>query len=228
MNLTLLTQMSAPALESISIADAIATAYPTVEVRESAPGCWGHSGDFHLRGETLTVPSGNYSSRKHYHRASSCVMEVESARRRLNVRPLFLLEGRAWNGDYGSMKKTYFLFGANEDGSFFLHKIRPNAGTSLEAARRWMWALRDDEEIAQRQGDLAFVTRNRRISGTVLDMDAIVIENHTVHADTIRTTTHKVFVENPRAVHAEHGETSQLAGWFECRLARQWQLGYGD
>ena len=227
LTLTGLTRMTETQLSTVRVTDALHTAYPRLVVREDTPHCFGHDGNLQLTGETLTVPEGSYSSRKHFHRASTHAVEVESAKRKLNARPLFLLKSRAYNGDYSSMKESFFLFGANEDDSYFLHKIRPNAGESIETARQWMWELTADEAILERQGDLAFISK-KRPAGTRQETVSITIGNHTVHAEEIRITKHKLFVKAASAIHAEHGETPVVPGWSEVRLARQWEHGYGD
>lgn len=227
MRLTDLTKMNRAELANIKVDAAIATAYPIKIVPES-PGSWGHSGDFRISKKGLHIPEGIYSSRKHYHRNSARVVAVETARRKLNVAPLFLLEGRAWNGDYRYMKTTCYLFSQNEDRTYFLHKVRPNVGESLTTARAWMWELRDAEHIARRQGDLAFIPKARGY-GAIAEDSEIRIGNHIVNADTLKQTKHRIYALNPRAEHAEHDAVDTLTGWYELRLARAWTLsGRGD
>jgi len=104
----------------VEFAQAIAAAYPEIEIKTSTPGCWGHSGNLELRGRTLWVPSGKYSSSKHFHTAGCGIISVEGSRHKHNLKgcPLYLLRGYAYSGDFGSVKSTYWIFGKNEDGSF--------------------------------------------------------------------------------------------------------------
>ena len=157
LNISALSQMASHALMPLSVPDVLSAAFPALEVQSSAPGCWGHGGDVVISASKITIPDGTYSSRKHYHRASSAVIGFESGRRKLNIAPVVLIETKTWNGDFGAMKTSYFLISRNEDGSHFAHKIRPSAGGSLESARRWMWHLAEGEVVAARQGDLALI-----------------------------------------------------------------------
>ena len=218
LKISALSQMSSVQLAALPVQDVLQTAFPALEVKSSAPGCWGHGGDITVGKGMVSVPDGTYSSQKHFHRASSAVVGFESGRRKLNIAPLVLIETKAWNGDFGAMKTSYFLISRNEDGSHFAHKIRPNAGGSIESARRWMWELREGESVSARQGDLALISVNRP-SGSVSEVAAV--GNHFVEADEVRATKHKLYALNPALSHEEHRPVA-LDGWFELRLARAW------
>lgn len=232
---------------------AIKDVFPDIKIKEESPGAWGHNGNLVLRepllDETnykLIIPSGEYKSNKHYHSCYTGIVAVESGYRKLNFSTLFLLVGIAYNGDYRSLKKTYWLLGKNEDSSYFLHKIRPKAvndilypngsygevnrdASSVEVmnnVRKWMWSLKRGEEVAARQGDVAFIPKNRA-SGTLLNAKAEEVGNHLIYADAIKRTVHKIYFLNPVAKHPEHYSV-QLEGWYEVRMAKQWELGYGD
>lgn len=211
---------------NVDFTEAIHSAYPSVGINFSAPGCWGHSADLTLDGTELTVPDGKYTSNKHFHTAGHSIIEVESGKRKLNKRPLFLLSGRAYNGDYKSLKQTYFLFAQNEDKSFFLHKVRPSYGESgLKWARAWMWSIKKDETIEARQGDLAFIRKKRKAGSEV--GSTVEIGNHTINADQIFQTKHRTYAVNPVATHGEH-HSIELDGVYELRLAKVWGGGCGD
>ena len=96
----------------------------------------------------------------------------------------------------------------------------------MDKVRQWMWTLKDGEKIADRQGDVAFIPKTRMV-GTRQSGPYIEVGNHRVYANEIRQTKHKVFVRNPHALHGEHKEV-KLEGIFEVRMARQWELGFGD
>lgn len=219
LTISALSRFSNEGLASLNAGDVLKTAFPELEIKTAAPGCWGHGGDVSVRNTSITLPDGTYSSRKHYHRASSAVVGFETGRKKLNIAPVVLVETRAWNGDYGSMKVSYFLISRNEDSSFFAHKIRPSAGASLDTARAWMWQLRDNETVSARQGDLALIPITRP-AGSVSETDSL--GNHFVTADEVRATKHKFYALNPALSHEEHNPVA-LKGWFELRLARAWQ-----
>lgn len=218
LKISALSKMAVEQLTALPVQDVLQAAFPALEVQPSAPGCWGHGGDITISKGTVSVPDGAYSSRKHFHRVSSAVVGFESGRRKLNIAPLVLIETKSWNGDFGSMKTSYFLVSRNEDGSHFAHKIRPNAGGSIESARRWMWQLREGESVSARQGDLALIPVSKpRASVSEIDN----LGNHFVDADEVRATKRKVYAFNPTLSHEEHRPIS-LSGWFELRLARAW------
>lgn len=156
---------------------------------------------------------------------------VESSRSKHNLKgcPLYLLRGYFFNGDYGSLKQTYWIFGKNEDNSFFLHKIRPCIGETgdYDQIRRWMWQLKGQETLAARQGDLGFIPKKRAAGQIDLASHTVQIGNHTIHGEAIYRTANRTYVLNPRAEHGEHYAV-QKQGIFELRLARQWELGAGD
>ena len=219
LKISALSQMASHVLMPLSVKDVLAAAFPALEVQSSAPGCWGHGGDVVVSKSVISIPDGTYTSRKHFHRASSAVVGFESGRRKLNIAPLVLIETKAWNGDFGSMKTSYFLISRNEDGSHFAHKIRPNAGGSIESARRWMWHLSEGEVVAARQGDLALIPVPKP-RASVSEISSV--GNHFVEADEVRATKRKIYALNPSLSHEEHRPVS-LEGWFELRLARAWR-----
>jgi hypothetical protein len=216
---------------NVDFAEAIAVAYPEVAIKVSEPGCFGHSGNIALQDKRLSVPGGKYASAKHFHTAGCGVVAVESSRKKHNLSgcPLYLLRGYAYNGDYKNLQKTYWIFGRNEDGSFFLHKIRPCVGETadLDAVRRWMWSLKGKEELAARQGDLGFIAKTRPAGQIDLVFQAVQIGNHLVFSDVVYRTKNRIYVINPRAEHGEH-HIVKMQGVYELRLARQWLLGFGD
>lgn len=218
LKISAISKMAAEPLTALPVSDVLKTAFPSIEVQSSAPGCWGHGGDVTVRKGVVSVPDGTYASNKHFHRASSAVVGFESGRRKLNIAPLVLIETKAWNGDFGSMKTSYFLISRNEDGSHFAHKIRPNAGDSIESARRWMWQLREGESVSARQGDLALIPVSKP-RASVSEIEAV--GNHFVDADEVRATKRRIYALNPALSHQEHRAVS-LSGWFELRLARAW------
>jgi hypothetical protein len=214
-----------------NFAAAIAVAYPEIEVKRSEPGCWGHNAEIDLEDKVLTLPSGSYSSNKHLHTAGHSLIEVEDARQcKLNLagNPLYLISGRAYNGDYRSLKKTYFLFSRNEDGSFFCHKIRPSAAAGgLDSVRNWVWRIEEGEKILARQGDLEFI-KTAKLGGKPQSVSCVQLGNHTVRALAIQQTKYKIWALNPIASHGEHDRV-QVVGWCELRLGRAWSpVGRSD
>jgi hypothetical protein len=212
----------------------ITAAYPEVTFATHAPGCWGANPDIILRGKELNCPDGQYSSAKHFHSAGHDILAMEtSAECNLNIagNPLFLLVGRAFNGDYQTLSRTFFLFGRNEDGSFFLHKIRPQAakGGDLTSCRNWMWAIKAGERIAARQGDLGFISRESgKPAGKWVDLKTIRFGNHSVEAEEWRVTSAgRAFGFNITASHGEHDPVF-VEGWTEARLARAWGSSSAD
>jgi len=164
----------------------------------------------------------NINQINNYHNAGHSILNIESAQNRYNNRPLFLLCGRAYNGDYHSLKKTYYLFGQNEDGSFFLHKIRPKVGETadFDEIRKWIWQLKDNETVQERQGDIVFIRKEKPARNAKLfinDVSKIVIDSHEIYFENCFKTSKKTFVYNPHSYHREHGETKNLNGWFEVR-----------
>jgi len=217
----------------VNFQEAINVAYPEVTFTTHEPGCWGANPDIWLNGSELSVPDGRYSSNKHKHTAGHGILAIENAREcKLNLagNPLFLLTGRAFNGDYRSLQKTYFLFGRNEDRSFFLHKIRPNIAQDgdLDTCRDWMWAIKKDERIKARQGDLGFIGRESgKPSGKDTDSKLFTFGNHQVIADEWRCTANRYFALNAIAQHGEH-RTVRVEGWSEVRLAKAWGSSSAD
>lgn len=213
---------------SVDTKKALKSVYPDIEIETSEPGCFGHRGTITLRDNTLSLPDGQYDSAKHFHTAGNGVCDVENARGKLNARPLFLLMGYGYNGDYRSLTKTYYLFGANEDSSFFLHRIRPRVGElcNIPVARIWLWSLKEGEKIRARQGDLAFILI-KRPSGKIEKISKHISGSHEIQATEIRETVHKTYALNPIVTHAEHGEVT-LLGWHEIRIAKVWAGGNGD
>lgn len=216
---------------AIPLQEAVNFAYPEVEFIRRSPGCWGGSPHIFLEGaKTLSIPEGQYKSNAHRHHFDNAVLAVETARDcRLNLakNPLFLLKGRAWNGDYRSLSFHFVLFGRNEDGSYFCHPVKPSIGETgdLDKCRSWIWQLKNGEKIAARQGDLAFIPKSRP-SGKDRDT-AIAIGNHSIACDRATATKHKFFALNPRAEHGEH-DSIALTGWHELRLGRVWDKGSTD
>lgn len=216
----------------VGFESAIKTAYPKVQFKQIEPGPHGDDGTMRLMGNKesgyiLYYPDGKYSSNKHFHDSCSSVIEVESGRKKHNFRPLFLLNGRSYNGDYRyrSLSQTFYIFGENEDGSMFLHRIRPKFGKSLDDARSWMWALKNGESVAKRQGDLAFIAKKRIPHGE--ESTEIQIGNHAISGDRIVATKNKVYAVNPQSTHSEH-HAVELNGIYELRLAKVWGGGKGD
>jgi hypothetical protein len=210
----------------VDFEEAVKTAYPELEIEVHSPGFHGGTADMWFEpGMKLSVPGGEYKNTRHFHTGASSVLAIESTRKRLNLPkcPLFLLKGRMYNGDYKSLAASYYLFGKNEDSSFFLHKVRPCVGQTadLDQVRAWIWNLKSDEKVTARQGDLAFIAKSKK-AGTRLDGIEIALGNHVVRADAIWQTTNKVFAINPIANHGEH-HTVQLEGLFELRLGRAWR-----
>ncbi|MCS7062523.1 MAG: hypothetical protein NZM04_00495 [Methylacidiphilales bacterium] len=217
----------------INFEAALKAAYPDLKVVYGPPGCWGTSADLWFTPDGhLRVPYGRYRSRKHFHKAGHGILAVETQEDcDLNFagKPLFLLMGWAYNGDYKSLARSYYLFGQNEDGSYFLHKVRPAVGElgSLEAARRWIWRLREGEVITARQGDLAFIPKDAPRRGFQVGATTLRLGRHQVAAEGTYRTKERVLVLNPIASHPEH-HSVQLQGWFELRLGRAWQASSAD
>lgn len=211
---------------NVDFAVVLKSIYPDVEVKESTPGCWGHSGEITLRGNVLSVPAGKYESNKHFHTAGHAIRGIESARHKLNIKPLLLLKGYGYNGDYKSLKTCFYIFGENEDSSFFLHKVRPKVGAlgDFEAIRRWLWSLKPGEEVAARQGDLGFIPSKRPRTGE--EFRTVEIGSHAIkaHRVVVKKLKHgeRYFARDPVAHHLEHA-TIELAGWYEMRPAKAWR-----
>jgi hypothetical protein len=212
---------------------AINAMYPKISIEIHEPGCHGGDPDLWLiqRGDRwhLSVPGGEYKSERHYHNGGCSILAVESARQKLNLPgcPLFLLQGRIFNGDYGTVRRTFYLFGQNEDQSYFLHKIRPCIGQTadMNRVRSWIWNLKPGEKIAARQGDLAMISKSP--AGKLSNSIEIHLGNHVVRAEKIWRTTHKTYVQNPIASHGGHN-TVQLHGIYELRLGRAWKASSAD
>ena len=217
----------------VNFQEAINVAYPEITFTSHTPGCWGGNPDIWINGNELNVPDGRYSSSKHKHTAGHGILAIENAREcKLNLagNPLFLLTGRAFNGDYRSLTKTYFLFGRNEDKSFFLHKIRPSAAKTgdLDACRNWMWSIKKSEKVSARQGDLGFVIRESgKPSGKAIESKLLTFGNHKVLAEEWRCTADRYFARNAIAQHGEH-HTIRVEGWSEIRLAKAWGSSTAD
>lgn len=216
----------------VDFAETIEKVLPEIIVETSEPGPWGHDSEISLdknsNGYTLVVPDGKYRSNKHFHTAGHSILALETGRKKLNCSPLFLVSGRAWNGDYKALKKTYYLLGKNEDSSVFLHRVRPSAAEdgNLDAVRTWMWNVKDGEKLVDRQGDLGFITsKNIRLKGEKIEGNKIQIGNHTVTADVLMSRNGRFFAENPRCEHGEHHAVN-LTGIYELRLARSWSNGF--
>ena len=221
---------------NVDFKEAIAAAYPEICLRYSTPGSFGHSGNLRLWQEghqwMLDLPNGKYQSGKHFHTAGHGIVAIESSRKKHNLAgcPLYLLSGYAYNGDYRSLKQTYWLLAKNEDTSFFLHKIRPQIAKTkdFDTIRAWMWSLKKDEILKARQGDLGFIPKAKMCGQLkIANADRVDIGNHRIYADVVTQTQHRVYVLNPRAQHGEHN-TVALQGIYELRLARQWEMGLGD
>jgi hypothetical protein len=133
-----------------------------------------------------------------------------------------------YNGDFRSLQQTYFLCGKNEDGSFFLHKVRPCIGQTadMDQVRAWIWALKSGETVAARQGDLGFIPKNRAV-GKISNSIEVALGNHVVRGDKVWQTRHKTFVLNPLANHGEH-HVVQIQGLYELRLGRAWGASSAD
>jgi hypothetical protein len=234
MNITQLTQTTdrnAYGDLNISFEQSIKDVYPEVEFKYSAPSSWGHNGTMSLESKTLTIPSGQYKSQKHHHTAGHGIVAIEGARQnRLNLKgcPLFLLKGYGYNGDYRSLRTAYYLFGRNEDGSFFLHRVRPCVAKDgdLDKVRSWIWNLKKGETVAKRQGDVAFIAKARP-AGSRINATTVRLGNHTISGTEIRQTSNKTYVLNPTAEHGEHMSVA-LTGWHEVRPAKAWAGGDTD
>ena len=215
--------------------------YPRVRICHSRPGLEGHSGwcdvdntpiktDEGSYSATLTVPHGKRQNWRYVATAGFGVIDAETRHRRLNVSPLILLYGYGYSKDgkygYTCVDKQFFLFGRNEDGSHFLHRIRPMAAKSLETARRWMWALKDGEQVIARQGDVAFIRKNRLVGR---DLGAsVTLGNHKIAGDRVtRSPAGRIYVENPIAEHGEHRRVA-LQGVYEVRIAKAWTGATGN
>jgi hypothetical protein len=196
-----------------------------IEIETDAPGCHGHHGEIRLSGNTLIVPEGNYSSSKHWHTNGWDILSIEDCRQKLNVNALVLLQGRAYNGDYKSLKKTYYLFGKNEDDSLFLHRVRPCVGETgnLNVCREWMWGIKDGESIVSRQGDIAFVKTKLPKSSRGIAQQALPfsIGSHIIVDGIVWCKSRKIFVQNAVVQHPQHNIV-RIVGMFELRLARRW------
>ena len=210
---------------------AIKVAYPKITIKSHKPDTYCTNPSIFLKkidGEVqLWVPKGTYRTSRYYHTFGHGILDIEDARDcKLNLagRPLYLLTGRAYNGYYRSLNKTYFLFGQNEDDSYFLHKVRPAVGQTgdLDACRRWMWCLKKNEKIVARQGDLAFISRPQKPTGETMEIGVVKLGSHQVLADCWKkTATDRYFALNPIAQHHEH-HSVQAEGWVELRLAKAW------
>lgn len=221
----------------VDFEEAIKTAYPKVSIMYNEPSWRSSSGEMWFRGGqdkgdvTIVVPAGEYKSNKHFHRSGHGILAIESSRKKLNIAgcPLYLIYGWVYNGDYRSLKKTYYLFGKNEDDSYFLHRVRPSCAQDgdLDQVRKWIWQLKEGEAVAARQGDLAFIPR-KSVKGTlaIVEGSQIQIGNHNIVADDIRRSPNdRIFALNPQAMHHEHDPIVVPAGWYELRLARTWEGG---
>jgi hypothetical protein len=236
MNVTQLTKIeSRNAYGDLALAlETAMSVFPELAIEVHQPSAWGGNPDLWLRKQEsqwiLSVPGGEYKSGRHYHNGGTTILAVESSRKKLNLAgcPLFLLKGRMYNGDYKSLSATYFLFGKNEDGSFFLHKVRPCVGAmaDLDQVRAWIWNLKKGETVAARQGDLAFIPKQKS-SGKASDSIEVRLGNHVVRGEKVWRTVHKAFVLNPIANHGEH-HTVQLQGLHELRLGRAWGASSAD
>lgn len=212
------------------------TLYPRLVIEEDAPTCWAQcrteleTGTVKVGRKTyqakMTLPGGYFSSKKHFHTAGWGVVEAESGHKKLNVRPLVLLRTYVYNGDYRSVSTQHYLFGKNEDGSYFLHRIRPKFGESIADARRWMWSLSVTETVAARQGDLALVPKKRTMGDAVVGQN-IKLGNHDIWAEKITQTKNKTYALNPVLLHGEHREVA-LEGVFDLRLAKVWGGKFAD
>lgn len=212
----------------------IKKAYPQISIEFRSPGCHSDAAEIYFRAgkkNCISVPGGQYSSNKHWHTAGHGILAIETARNnKLNLakRPLFLLKCYQYNGDYRSLSEGFFLFGQNEDESFFLHKIRPKAARNfnLDEVRAWIWSLKPGEKVRARQGDLAFIPKTKSF-GIEIESE-ISLGNHQVTGEVIRKTKNKIYVLNPKAIHYEHDGIANLQGWYELRLAKAWQASRAD
>lgn len=212
---------------------ALRVAYPKLQFATHSPGSFGGNPDFYLRdSQTLSYPTGEYKSSKHYHKSGAGILTIEDARdSKLNLKgkPLFLLTGRCYNGDYKSLSKTYWLFGQNEDLGYFLHKVRPQAAKNgnLEEVRSWIWNLKGDESVAFRQGDMGLIRRIRNLGFPEMSFSGIDMGRHRVEGEKFWSNGDRVIVRDPRLTHAEH-DPVELKGLYELRLARAWRSSSAD
>ena len=219
----------------VDLKAAINAAFPNLEITHDKPNRYGHSGEITIDGNRLIVPEGiceckggpanDYTGKsKHNQTAGTAIRAIESGYKKHNFSTLFLLSSYVFNGFYRSMKFTYHLLGRNEDGSFFVHRIRPKVGESgdMNQVRAWMWQLRDFEKLKARQGDLGFIDTKFPKQATQSEAVAFLdIGNHRVFAIEFYEHKDRIFALNPRAEHGEHiGVT--LHGIYELRLARAW------
>lgn len=209
--------------------------YPRVRICYGNPKLGGHTGRCFINNTpvktdtgsydaTLTVPDGEAKNWRYFATAGFGIIDAETGYKKLNVAPLVLLYGYGYNKDkkygYTSVNKQFFLFGRNEDGSHFLHRVRPLAAESLESARRWMWSLKSGETIAARQGDVAFIKKTR-LSGVDVG-NGISLGNHKIAGDRVtRSPAGRIYIENPVAEHGEHRRVA-LEGVYEVRIAKAW------
>ena len=205
--------------------------YPQIKIKGIAPGCFGGNPDLQLKEKTLFINKGTYKSNKHFHTADTRIMAIEDGRQKLNFpgKPLILLMSYIYNGDYRNLSKVYYLFGQNEDESYFLHKMRPNVGEtgSIKTCRSWMWNLKKGEKIKQRQGDLAFIEKDKVPYQATEKSTSISFGNHNLLATGIKQTKTKIYLLNPRCYHHEHNAVC-LEGWYEVRLAKAWRQSTAD
>lgn len=216
---------------NINFGKAIKSAYPKLAIGCLTPGAWGHVSEASVEDDILWVGQGKYISAKHRHTCGTGIVEIETARNnKLNLgkKPLFLLRTYLYNGDYRKVTERFYLFGQNEDNSYFVHKIRPKAGKEgLDAARAWMWSVKEGEQVKARQGDLGFISVSKEPARQLTEAGEISLGNHTVSYQKSRQTKNKVLVFNPAARHGEHDQVT-LEGWFDLRLAKAWQSSTAD
>jgi hypothetical protein len=216
---------------SINFSEFVSKYYPSLKIEFSSPDIYASimSAMCFLRdGDTLCCPKGLYRSSKYYAQSNCHILDVEDGRQKLNLpkRPLILLQGVVYGsgGNYPSrLNKTYYLFGQNENYSYFLHRVKPSIGdkSDLSLCRKWMWSLKEHEKITARQGDLAFISKTK-VDGIVEVSKTVELENHIVTGDEVRKTSKRIYVLNPSASHYEHHSVI-CEGWHELRLARAWQ-----
>jgi len=208
------------------------TVFPDLDVAVvDKTGCWGGDPSMKLKMNvegrwTLEVSEGVYKSNKHYHRHSWAVRDLDENEK------LVLLEQLHFSNDFtgtGSMpppSRKIYLLGQNEDGSYFLHRVRPKAGDRIRDAVEWMFSLKKGEKIAARQGDIAFIARDRmpKIPKKAFDTHELRLGRHVVYARGVQRYKSKIYVVDPTASHPEHPPIT-LEGVYEVRVAKAWSNG---
>ena len=133
-----------------------------------------------------------------------------------------------WGRPMGNLRKAYYVVGKNEDGTFFAHRVRPNAGETgdLNRVRTWLWALKKNETIEARQGDLALIPK-KRPTGEEIDSPH-QFEGHSIKGDKIwQSKTERLYVLNPDLSHGQHRHV-KLKGLYEIRQSKVWIARHPD